>query len=225
MADDPVIRAAKFKKQSHPAKAASDQQQQKQQPKISDVVDPSDFNTPPGVETEAESRDQGPTAEDLLQLRRYLMSLDSRLAAPDVRERIEKSCQPIDFSQALETGEIRQTVLIRPDLKVIFRTISTAEDVEITKLVAVDLDSPLGEVKRSLYLLTMGTVAINDKKLPDHLDDNRQVDEDLLAKKFAMVAKLPAPVVTVLSLNYQWFIERVEDLFIKPEMVEQVKNG
>lgn len=223
MTDEAKIRAARFKKDDPPKPENAPRPTGRPQT-MQEAIDPADFYPPASPEPTVDE-ERPPSAEDLAKLRDLILGMQTRLATPEVRERIERNAEPIDFADVLTTGEVRQTVEIRPGLKVMFRSLSAEEDVYVKQLVEAEGSTSAAEAKRTLYILAMGIVKLNDEILPPHRDKDGEIDDDLLAKKFKRIYSLPAPVVTALSINYQWFVERIENWFINPESVEQAKNG
>ncbi len=165
--------------------------------------------------------------EDLLEQFKNEMA-SNKLANAALRKAIELRCTPLDFDQLMEDGEARQAVEIRrttqkvKGLSVVFRTISAGENLELRRMMFNDL---YGEAyvreKFSILQLAAGLFSINERPLPTHLKEG-YFDADLFSEKLKMVMRYPVVMMASLSINYSWFHDRTEDLFVD---MGEVKNG
>ena len=74
----------------------------------------------------------------------------------------------------------------------------------------------------SMSQLAAGLYAINNRPLPDHLDDKRNFNRELFDKKFKIVKSYPLAMLASLSINFTWFDQRTRKLFVD---IEPLKNG
>ncbi len=153
-----------------------------------------------------------------------------------VRDAIESRLQPISIEQMIDDGEARQEVIVvRPraetdkapatdGLSATFRTIQGHENLAIHRMMRGDAGNGVNYVRDRYLLLrlTAGMFDLNGEPLPSHLDQGGSWDSDLFAAKMAIVGRYALPMLSVLSINYGWFAERSEDVFLD---VEGLKNG
>jgi len=139
------------------------------------------------------------------------------------RKEIESRCQPLNISDIITHGEIRQRVPIRPGKLVVnFRSLSGAEDLAIKSLMWEQKGSERYTLdKFSWYQLTLAVVDINGEPLPDHMQ-NGKFNEKIFLKKFDMLMKFPIQLLGDLGLNNFWFDQRVKRLFLT--QAEALKN-
>ena len=147
-----------------------------------------------------------------------------RLQDPDVKAAIEERCKPLDLVQLLEEGEARQDVpIVQGKFIVTFRTVSGEEDLGIKRMLfGVSGGDQYVYDLLSIYQLAAGLYAINNRKLPTHLNDDRTFSKELFLEKFAMIRKYPMPMIASMSVNFGWFDRRTRALFVD---VEGLKNG
>ncbi len=127
----------------------------------------------------------------------------------------------LNFEDLLYQQELRQKVPIRKDFVPHYRTPSGSEDLFVKRLIGKEEGSPQYIMdKFSLMSLCCGLFAINNKPLPDHLDENKNPKEDLFEKKMAVLMKYPLILLADISANFLWFEERVQKLL----SLEQIKN-
>lgn len=143
---------------------------------------------------------------------------------PERKKRIEEGLEPMEFTDIIMHGEVRQDVTIRKGLTLTFRTASGAEDLAVKRLMFTESGSDRYMVdKYSIMQLTLALVAINNQELPSHLTEDKKFDEERYTKKFEKVVQFPIEFIAEAGLQYLWFHERVRDLF--NDETEQLKNG
>ena len=153
-----------------------------------------------------------------------------KLEKKAVRDAIEARLTPISLEQMIDDGEARQEVpIVRPSITSVgltptFRTIQGHENLAIHRVMRGDghLGANYVRDRYLLLRLTAGMFSLNKDPLPDHLDKNGKWDDDLFAGKMQIVGRYPLPMLSVLSINYGWFAERAEDVFLD---VDGLKNG
>jgi hypothetical protein len=132
------------------------------------------------------------------------------LTDPDRRKRIENDLKPMDVTDIIVHGELRQTVPLLENLSVIFRTVSADEDLEIKRLM-------YGMKGGDLYMggrydtmqLALALVGVNERELPSHLDKEGDFKKDLFQAKYRLVLKFPVQLIADFCVQYGWFDERV----------------
>ena len=131
------------------------------------------------------------------------------------RKYVEKLLKPLDIGELLSVGRVEQDVPIADGVIATFRSTVGREELFIKNRISLEderssdmyLQSKLG-----ILVLTSGVVCINDRPLPDHINEKLEVDKELFDEKFERVLNLPTPLLTELSINHTWFQERVQGL-------------
>lgn len=147
-----------------------------------------------------------------------------------LRETIEARLDDFDIGQYLFTGgEMTQKVpIVLGKLEVVFRLVTDAEEVYVDAQLRLENDGIKGgladrEMYRRLneWSLASHIHAINGQAWGPTLDNAGRVDEKAMQNRFAKVRKLPSPVVTIISQNLAWFVDRAH----KSLTFEALKNG
>lgn len=150
----------------------------------------------------------------------------TQLNNPERRKEIEGRVKPMDLTDIIIHGEVRQTVPVQPGkLEISYRSVSGDEDLAVKRMMAEETsgnDRYLLD-KYTLFQLTLALVSINDEPLPDHLDVKREFDERLFLEKYKKVAKFPMQFLADLGIQYLWFDQRVRNLFVGE--TEALKNS
>lgn len=144
------------------------------------------------------------------------------LAAPERRKKIESQLSPLDVTDIIVHGELRQTIPLLPNLSVVYRTVSGEEDLEIKRMM-------FGMKGGDLYMggrydtmqLTLALVGVNDKELPTHLK-NGFFDKELFEAKYRLVLRFPVQLIADFCVQYSWFDERVREMLAG--QTEALKN-
>ena len=152
----------------------------------------------------------------------------ARIEQDKKRKVIEERLEDLNFEDLMTNNEVKQKVEIIPKkLMVEFRSQSTEEDLYVKDRLYTETQAQ-GDVSTTYYVelyavfnLVIGLTRVNDIKLPGILDDNGKIDKAKFDTKYDMIIKYPATLLGELSTNYQWFLERVADLFD----AEKIKNG
>lgn len=143
---------------------------------------------------------------------------------PERKKRIESALDPMEFTDIIMHGEVRQDVPIRKGLTLTFRTASGAEDLAVKRLMYTESGSDRYMLdKYSIMQLTLALVGINGQPLLSHMTEDKKFDEEKYTKKFEKVIQFPIEFIAEAGLQYLWFHERVRDLF--NDETEQLKNG
>jgi hypothetical protein len=143
------------------------------------------------------------------------------------RKSIEARLKSMAVEDLLMHGEVKQTVHIIPGkLAVVFRSASVDEDMEVKRMMFGVQGTDLYISNRySMMQLTTSLYSIvtpsGEDVLPNHLDSDKNFNEDLFNKKFAHVKKWPTQFAQDLVNNYIWFDDRVKKLFV----AEDLGNG
>jgi hypothetical protein len=132
------------------------------------------------------------------------------LTDPERKKRIEDSLEPLDVTDIIVHGELRQNVRLLPNLVVIFRTVSAEEDLEVKRMM-------FGMKGGDMYMggrydtmqLTLALVGVNDRELPSHLDKEGRFDKKLFEDKYRLVLKFPVQMIADFCIQYGWFDDRV----------------
>lgn len=136
------------------------------------------------------------------------------------KEAIEARCPTMDFEDLLMSGSVMQKVPIIPGrFEPTFRSLQGTEDLEIKRLMG-SIRGPDQYILDtfSIFNLTAGLHAINGKILPSHLDKNGDFDEKLFEAKNKTVIKMAIPILADLSVNFTWFVNRVQKLTVIDEI-------
>jgi hypothetical protein len=147
------------------------------------------------------------------------------LDTEELKDAIEARCTTMTIDQLIEEGELRQAVpIVREKFVVVFRTISGEEDLALKRELYIERNAPDIYLfdKLNMMQLAAGVYSINDRPLPDHLNDKRRFDKELFLLKFRKVNAMPLPMLASLSINYTWFDRRARKLFID---LDELKNG
>lgn len=145
----------------------------------------------------------------------------------DQRKVIEERLQPLDLTDLIMKGRIRQVVPVVPGkFEPEFQSMTAEEDLALKRLVMEETKSlgataPYMVDKFSVMSAAVGVIAINKKPLPSQLDESGNWDDDLFRKKFNLFVKFPFHMIASIGVNYFWFDVRVRKLFV----AEKVKNG
>lgn len=146
---------------------------------------------------------------------------------PARRKEIEARCQPMDITDIILHGEVRQEVPIRTGPKplvVVYRSVSADEDLAVKRMMFGETGGDRYLIdKFSIMQLTLGIVSINGESLPTHLTEERKFDEKNFNNKYQKLLRFPIQFIADLGVQYQWFDERVRDLFVGT--TEAVKNS
>jgi len=145
------------------------------------------------------------------------------------RKKIEAGLKPMRIEDLLLHNEVRQTIVIIPPrdedeygLEVEFRSISVDEDLAVKRIMSGFRGSDQYISDRyAIMNLVCGLFRLNDKVLPNHLNDDGKFDEDLYNSKMAIIRKWPYNLVQDLVNNWAWFEDRVRKLFV----IEDLGNG
>jgi hypothetical protein len=144
---------------------------------------------------------------------------------PTRRKEIEGRLDPMDITDVILHGEVRQTVPIVPNkLEVSYRSVSGDEDLAVKQMMFGESggDRYLMD-KYTIMQLTLALVSINGEELPTQLNDKKKFDETKFLVKFSKVSRFPVQLIADLGIQYLWFDERVRRLFIGG--TDELKNS
>lgn len=143
---------------------------------------------------------------------------------PVRRKEIEARLEPLDLTDLIIQGELRQIVPIIPGkLEVELRSPSSEEDLAVKRLMYDEKGGDRYLMDKYIIMnLTLALVSINGQELPTHLKDG-SFDETSYMRKFARVRKFPIQLVGDLGLQYAWFDRRVRMLL--SNQTEEIKKS
>jgi hypothetical protein len=144
---------------------------------------------------------------------------------PKRRKEIEERLVPMDITDVILHGEVRQTVPIVPEkLEVTYRSVAAEEDLAVKQMMFGESggDRYLMD-KYTIMQLTLALVSINGEELPTHLNDKKKFDETKFLGKFDKVSRFPVQLIADLGIQYLWFDERVRRLFLGG--TDELKNS
>lgn len=162
---------------------------------------------------------------DFNALRQALMK--DLLNNDEQRKIVEERLQELDLTELIIHGFIRQNVVIVPGkFEVEFQSMSGDEDLALKRLAmeeskSVSITQQYILDKFSAMSVALGISSINKNPLPPHVDPQGNFSDDLFAKKFSKVMRLPFHMIASMGVNYFWFDIRVRKLFV----AEKIKNG
>lgn len=144
---------------------------------------------------------------------------------PKRRKDIEGRLSPMDITDVILHGEVRQTIpIVRDKLNVTYRSVSGDEDLAVKQMMFGESggDRYLMD-KYTIMQLTLALVSINGEDLPTHLNDKKKFDETKFLAKFEKVTRFPVQLIADLGIQYLWFDERVRTLFLGG--TDELKNS
>lgn len=148
----------------------------------------------------------------------------SRIDRPEVRKAIETRCSPLDLDQLINDGEAHQTVpIVRNKVVPVFRTYSGLEELDLQRMMGEE-ELPNRNYARARFMLlrlVVGLYSLNGNPLPDHRS-GRRIDRERFKEKFSVVGGYALATLNTLSVNYGWFLDRSEALFVD---IDELKNG
>lgn len=136
-----------------------------------------------------------------------------KIANKAFRKKLEAKLRPIDVSTLFLKGEITQEVPVLNGLTVVFRTLSSAEDLFIKQRLTEVKTEVVRYVEDRFMIMQLAAhlFSINGEKLPACLVDGK-VDQELFDQRFERVITLPVSVVERLWVHWVWFQTRVDDI-------------
>jgi len=146
---------------------------------------------------------------------------------PEQKVIIEARLQPLDITDMIVTGYVKQDVPIIPNkLTFTYRSMTGEEDLEIKRLVmseskSLDVSDRYLLDKYAFMSMSVGLVAINSKPLGDVYDSNGGFSDEMFWLKFKRVIRLPLHMLASIGLNQMWFEQRARKLYV----AEKVGNG
>ena len=140
------------------------------------------------------------------------------------REIIEARCKPLDITDIVVSGFVKQRVPIVPDkFEPTFQSMRGDEDLAIKRLIMIE-NRGLEVTERylldkfSIMGVAIGLHSIGGNVLPTHLDVHGNFNEELFWVKFAHVARYPFHMLASIGVNYYWFDIRVRKLFVADKL-------
>jgi len=146
---------------------------------------------------------------------------------PEQKGVIEARLQPLDITDMIVTGYVKQDVpIISNKLTFTYRSMTGEEDLEIKRLVmteskSLEISDRYLLDKYAFMSMTIGLVAINGKPLGDVYDSNGGFSDDQFWTKYKRVIRLPLHMLASIGLNQMWFEQRARKLYV----AEKVGNG
>lgn len=143
------------------------------------------------------------------------------------RNLIEKRLKPLDLTELIASGRVRQVVPVKPGVfEPIFQSYSGEEDLHIKRLLGEEsrsnnITDQYALDKYSLMGLTISLWGINKTALPEYRDSNGVFNEDNFWKKYNVVVRYDFHMLASLVANWFWFDVRVRKLW----RAEELGNG
>lgn len=144
---------------------------------------------------------------------------------PTRKKEIENRLLPLDVTDLILRGEIKQTVPIIPTkLVLVLRTSSGEEDLGLKRMMFGETGGDRYLIDRfALMNVAISVVSINGSELPSHTDANGKFSESNFLKKFELLMKYPMQLLADIGIQCAWFDERVKRLLIN--QTEELKNS
>jgi len=140
---------------------------------------------------------------------------------------IEKRLKPLDLTELITSGRVRQVVPVKPGVfEPIFQSYSGEEDLHIKRLLGEEsrsnnITDQYALDKYSLMGLTVSLWGINKHALPEYRNAQGEFDEESFWKKYKVVARYDFHMLASLVANWFWFDVRVRKLW----RAEDLGNG
>jgi hypothetical protein len=156
----------------------------------------------------------------------YMFMMDQEL-----RKRIEKNLEPLDFAQMVFDGYAEQEVTLNPKLKVIYRTVSGTHALWMERKMhlAGQYAKQYGAHWFSMLQLAASIQMINDKEIGTDLNAFHKEDHEAkfwehLQARLEKINRLPTEISDLLIANLAWFSGRVRKEMVG-DLMEQVGNS
>ena len=141
------------------------------------------------------------------------------------KKELEASLPPIDLADLLMNQDARQKVPLTGGVSVTFRSLNGHENMFVLSYIWEkfhgNLTNDMHELARGLVGLAMSVVAVGDRPLTEHRDDNGKVSSAAFAKKWDELLKYPSFMLEAMDVNRAWFLERCSQAL----SMESVGNG
>jgi hypothetical protein len=141
------------------------------------------------------------------------------------KEIVESRLEPLDLSEIIDNGTVKQKIPIVPGkYEITLQSVTGDEELAMKRLIVVEkgkVEAPDRYLldKFRMMMAALGLYAVNKRVLPDHRNKNGDFDEDAFWKKFNIVMKLPFHMLASIATHYYYFDIRVRSLF------KAIKNG
>lgn len=198
---------------------AAQAQQQAAQPQQRAQRPPLPPASPPdeGLDEDLEATRQ--EIEDMLQQSQEFNVFND----PERRKRIEANLEPMDVTEIIVHGELRQTIPLLDKLSITLRTVTGEEDLEVKRMMYGEKGGELYMMEKYNTLqLALGLVAVNEQELPTHLGKEGLFDLELFNAKYRKVIRFPVQLLADFCVQYTWFDERVRGMLAG--QTEALKN-
>lgn len=145
----------------------------------------------------------------------------------DQRGIIESRLKPLDLTDLIMSGRVRQRVPIVPGVfEPTFQSYSSSEDLFIKRTIGAEVRSneatdQYALDKYTVMGLTVAVYAIGNTVLPDYRNEKGLLDEDAFWAKYAVVSSFNYHMISSLAANWFWFDIRVRKLY----KAETLGNG
>lgn len=153
---------------------------------------------------------------------------ENLMLSPKYRKRCERDLVPIDVTELLTHGEIRQDVPILfnkdgvPILSVTFRTVNGDEDLGVKyDMLGVEGTTRYVMDRFSIAQACIGIHSIGGKELLPFKNREGDFDRGMFGKRLKEFLRRPSIHISLLVQHYIWFNERVQAVGI----VEALGNG
>jgi hypothetical protein len=157
------------------------------------------------------------------------MMVSDLLRSDEQRMIIEERLQPLDLSEYLMNGYVRQFIPIIPNkYEVEFKSLSVEEDLAVKRLVWTyhrehhqNLPEQFLQDLYAIMTNVAGLWAFNREQESEHLGPNGRFDDELFMAKFNRFWSRGFHLMVSMSVQYNWFDARVRKLFL----AQRIKNG
>lgn len=154
--------------------------------------------------------------DDVFETNEFGERVKSLLGNKERARIIESRCAPLSLEDLLISGSVQQRVPIVPGkFEPTFRSLFGQENLEILRLMnAVRGPDEYILDMLQIFRLTAGLYSINNRILPNHLNKDGDFDEELFRAKNKIVVKMALPILADMSVNFSWFLRRVQKLTV-----------
>jgi hypothetical protein len=168
--------------------------------------------------------DLGETPEDATPNYQTIYYRNTPLDNQEVRNRVEKSCSQLNFSDLILEGFVSQEVqVIEGRLRASYRSLLASENLWLEQQASTS-ETDYNRLEWIGYgRLVLALETINGAVLPSAKDSGGHYTTTTFTEKKAKIMAYPEKVIEVLLVNLAWFEDRVAQLFTND--FEQLKNG
>lgn len=140
------------------------------------------------------------------------------LNSDDQKKIIESRLEPLDITDLVVTGYIRQRIPIVPGrYEITLQTYDGSHDLALKRMImqeskSLDVSEQYLLDKYSFYGLAVGVHSINDKVYPDCTTPDGNFSDEAFTAKFNQIMRLNIHLLASIGVNILWFEQRVRKL-------------